>query len=285
MRIVNHNDKLPSPWYSRHAVSYFLKEKGGSITADTKIAIPCFSSEQELVDWVNEIKEVSEDEGILEYLGLDEADFTLDSDSSFYDYYVLRLYLKDGEVLMDALEYGPYGLSSVFNYRISDFELLYPFMNLTSRIKTEFITDDTDPNICLCFHHSACDVIKDSPIDQNKLKPLFSPYWSLDSQDLLKMSGVMRCTAFLKMILSSKKDLASRVDSNEDCRYEVFAINEDDESKTIFCADNSDELVRSVYLYADVMLEKGLDNIHVDAWCEDSILDGFDVDSTILSKV
>ena len=92
-------------------------------------------------------------------------------------------------------------------------------------------------------------------------------------------------TIFFTSLNSSKKDLASRVDSNEDCRYEVFASNADDESKTIFCAGNSDELVRSVYLYADVMLEKGLDNIHVDAWCEDSILDGFDVDSTILSKV
>ena len=67
--------------------------------------------------------------------------------------------------------------------------------------------------------------------------------------------------------------------------YELLTSNEEHKSKTIVCADNSNELVRSVYLYADVMLEKGLDNIHVDAWCEDSILDGFDVDSTILSKV
>lgn len=279
MEVRSLNNQKPIHYRARKAILYFLKKRGGCVNKECDFQIPVFSSEQDIDQWVQSF--VDPDEGVLETLGFDCADFTEEQDRTLVDYYILRVYASGNRIFMDGFQEGGYGVQSVYQYEISDYEYLYPFLGLTSMIVSEYVYEDCNLEELLCFHNTSCDLIREIDGKQDQLDYFFTPYWLLPVESLLQMAGVMKCAAFLRMVLENEQCLVTVIDADPNSSYEVFYLNQDGESRTIFRANDSDSLIRDVHLYANVMLDKGFDNLFVDYWTDGELVREFPVPQAV----
>lgn len=270
MEIRSLNRHKPVHYHARNAILYFLNKRGGCVTKECDFEIPAFSSEHEIDQWVKSV--VDPEVGVLETLGFDCSDFVEEQDRNVVDYYILRVYASGGRVFMDGFQECGYGPQSVYQYEVADYEFLYPFLGLSSQQVSEYIYEDSSPDELLCFHNYTCDVIRGIEGKQDQVDSLFSPYWSLPTDHLLRMAGVMKCAAFLRMVFEQEQDLVARIDTDPNSSYEVFYLNHEGESRTIFGALDSDSLIRDVHRYADDLLDKGFDNLFVDYWSDGELV-------------
>lgn len=266
------------------ALNYFLERMGGSVSRHCEVDIPTFCSQNEMNDWFNSLKEQADVE---EVLGLFDtgADFSETYDGEEANYYVLRVYNSDGRVYIDGVCDDGNTTYPVFRYVVNDDSVLFDFIGIDYSETTKCYWMNEQPDTSIYFNSDRCDLIQVSPDKNEFIHSLYSPYWALDKDQLLRNTRIMRCATLLKLLLATNAQIVEQTDTDPSRWYEVFYATEASGSITLFRADNSEELLLSVIYYADEMLEAGLKNIYMDVWNNDDIVYSFELPDTLVEQI